>query len=92
MADRSFLAPPDEVLDRRRVILTAAAIRNGLFAALPGTESDIAGRSGLDADATRALLDALAVWQIIDRDGDIYAEGTLTPRDLGSPIQKNGSF
>jgi len=47
MADSSFLASPDEILDWRRVVLSASAIRNGLFAPLPGTEGNIAVRSGL---------------------------------------------
>ena len=79
MADSSFLAPPDEILDWRRVVLTAAAIRNGLLASLPGTQSEIAERSGLDAHAIRVLLDALAVWQVIGRHGDSYSEGSQFP-------------
>ncbi len=79
MADPSFLAPPDEIFDWRRVILTSAAIRHGVLAALPGTELQIAERSGLDGHATRVLLDALAVWRVIDRDGEVYSEGPEFP-------------
>ena len=79
MADPSFLALPDEILDWRRVILTTAAIRNGVFAALPGTALEIAEQSGLDAHATRVILDALAVWNVIGRRGETYSEGSEFP-------------
>ena len=79
MADSSFLASPDEILDWRRVVLSAAAIRNGLFAALPGTEDDLAVRSGLDVHSTRVMLDALAVWLVVVKDSDIYSEGPEFP-------------
>ncbi len=79
MSDSSFLAQPNEILDWRRVILTAAATRNGLLATLPGTESELAERCGLDTHATRVILDALAAWQVVGRDGDTYCAGSELP-------------
>lgn len=79
MANSSFLASPDEIFDWRRVILTAAAIRHDVFDGIPGTEQQIAKRAGLDAHAIRVLLDALTVWEVIDREGEIYSAGAEFP-------------
>lgn len=78
-SDSSFLAPPGEILDWRRVILTASAMRNGLLDALPGTERDVASQCGLDAHSTRVILDALSVWQVVERYGSTYSKGSRFP-------------
>lgn len=93
MTDASFLAPPDEVLDWRRVILTAAAIRTGLFAALPGTELEVASRSGQDSHSTRVLLDALTSWDVVERADHTYTEGSAFPSVADqTTIQQHARF
>ena len=75
------------------MILTTAAIRNGVFAALPGTELEIAEQSGLDAHATRVVLDALAVWNVIGRCGEIYSEGSEFPNPANQLVlQQHAQF
>lgn len=79
MPDPSFLALPDEILDWRRVILTSAAIRSGVFDSLPGTATEIAQRSGMDPHACRVVLDALTAWDVVARESGTYSEGHNFP-------------
>lgn len=57
--DLSFLAPPGEVADWRMILLCDVAARTGVLDMLPGTLDEVAGRSGLDPQGVRAVLDAL---------------------------------
>jgi len=60
----------DQAADWRLALVYGAASDAGVLAALPGTVSDVAARSGADENATRVVLDALEVWDIVAADGD----------------------
>lgn len=78
----TFLAPPGEVIDWRYVVLCDAASRSGLLGALPGTAADLAGRVGLDPEAVRVELDALAVFDVVRQDAEgRYEAGPAAPND-----------
>jgi hypothetical protein len=78
--EMSFLAPPDLVLDWRRVLLYDAAVEAGLLASLPASVSEVAERSSLDAGAVRVVLEALSIWDIVQaRDDGRYVEGAGCP-------------
>lgn len=80
MTDNSFLAPPGELLDWRRVVLTNLAVRSGIVDALPGRPDDIADRLDLDTQSVRVLLEALAVWDIVTADTvDGFVAGANAP-------------
>lgn len=82
-ADPTFLAPPGQVADWRRVLLCDVAAGTGLLGALPGTPQVLAERLELDAHARRVLLDALAVYHVVvsgDADGT-YVRGPEVPTD-----------
>lgn len=81
MEDHSFLAPPDLVLDWRRVVLTSAANRSGVLDRLPGTADEIADSTGLDDHSIRVLLDALTLWEVVDRKDGTYSRGRQHPDD-----------
>lgn len=82
----SFLGPPGEVADWRMVLLYDVAAGAGVFGALPGTPADVASARDLDEHAVRVVLEALAVWGIVERDDSgRYAPGAAAPdADLGA--------
>lgn len=76
--------PPADALDSpadwRLALVYGAASDAGVLAALPGTAAEVAERSGADANATRVVLDALEVWEIVASDGDgAYRQGPAWP-------------
>lgn len=76
----SFLAPPDLVLDWRKVLLYDAAAESGLIASLPASVSEAAERAALDPRAVRVVLDALAVWDMVQAGDDgRYVESAGCP-------------
>ncbi len=83
--DPNFLAPPGELLDWRRVVLTNLAVDTGLLDRLPGTPEELAGagsdgQGGLDPHSVRVVLDALIVWGVVAVDGDgRFAPGPELP-------------
>ena len=78
----SFLALPDEVIDWRRALLFEVAADAGILSALPGAPAELAARLGLDPRAARIVLEALAVWHVVENDGDgVYDRG----RDARDP-------
>lgn len=81
----SFLGPPGEVADWRMVLLYDVAAGAGVFEVLPGTPAEVASARGLDEHAVRVVLEALAVWRIVERDASgRYAAGAAAPDpDLG---------
>lgn len=79
-AELSFLAEPGSLGDWRMVLLYAAAADASLIEALPGRPDDLAARLGLDGRAVRVLLDALAVWGIVEGgEGAPYVAGRAVP-------------
>ena len=79
MNDLSFLAPPDEVMDWRLVILLRTANSTGVLGALPGSADDIADANGFDAHSVRVVLDALAEWGVVAAAGSQYTAGPNMP-------------
>lgn len=78
--DLSFLAPPGELSDWRMVLLHDVAEDAGVLSALPGTPADVASARGLEPHAVRVVLEALAVWDVVERDEDgRYALGPDAP-------------
>ncbi len=73
--DLSFLSPPGEVADWRMVLLCDAAVATGVFDQLPGTAEELVGRTGLDPEPLRVVLDALLALGVLDRGAD----GRLAP-------------
>ena len=65
----AFFPPPGQAADWRLVLLYAAADDSGLLDGLPGTVADLAKRAGLDETGVRVVLDALALWDVVRRDG-----------------------
>lgn len=63
--DRSFLSPPGEVADWGMVLLCDAAISTGVFDKLPGTATELAGRTALEPEALRVVLDALVTLGVV---------------------------
>jgi len=79
-ADLTFLAPPGEVQDWRMILLCEAAASTGVFEKLPGTVEDLAERTGLDAEALRVVLGALAALGVLDtRDDGTFVVGPSAP-------------
>lgn len=79
MIDSSFLAPPNEVLDWRRVVLTSTASRNGVLDQLPAKAETIAEAIDMDAHSLSILLDALCVWDVVTNSDDTYGPGPNFP-------------
>jgi 2-polyprenyl-3-methyl-5-hydroxy-6-metoxy-1,4-benzoquinol methylase len=77
--DLNFLAPPDDVLDWRFVVLVATSERCGIFDSLPGSAEEIAARLELDDHSIRAVLDALALWHVVTGDAARYEAGPAMP-------------
>lgn len=48
------------------VVLCNAAAEAGIFTALPASPAALAGRLGLDEHAVRVVLEALAVWSVVE--------------------------
>lgn len=68
--DLSFLAPPGAVMDWRLLLLQDAADAAGLLEALPGRPPELAARLGLDPQAVGVVLAALALYGVVEADGD----------------------
>lgn len=77
----SFLATPGDVGDWRLVTMLDAAHETGLAAHLPGQPADVASRAGLEAEPVRVLLEALAVFGVVRRDGDGTYHWDAAPDD-----------
>lgn len=91
--DLSFLAVPDEVLDWRRLLLTAAAVDAGILAVLPADVDAIAGKLNLDTRSIRVLLDALKLWNVVSEDSEIYRLGDQAPADSeGRAFSQHAAF
>ena len=83
VAELTFLASPGMVDDWRKVVLLDTAAEAGILAALPASAAQLAERMGVDERATRVLLDALAVWHVVEkRDREYTMAGhTLGPQE-----------
>jgi len=68
--DLTFLAPPGEAADWRTILLCDAAAATGLLDKLPGTSEELLGRTGLDPQAMRVVLDALVTMDVLETDAD----------------------
>lgn len=91
--DLSFLAPPDEVADWRRVVLSGLAFDSGVLEHLPGSPADIATALGLDDHSVRVLLEALALWQVVSPIGDAFEPGPNMPdRDEALTLMQHARF
>lgn len=78
--DESFFAAPGEVGDWRRALVYDAAARAGVLVALPASPEAISHDLGLDRDAVRVVLDALAVWAVVSPAEDgTYETGPQMP-------------
>ena len=76
----SFLVPPGAVADWRLAVLYDAAAGAGLVDGLPGAPAELAERLGLDGRAVRVVLEALAVWGVVEAGDDgVYAAGAEAP-------------
>lgn len=79
-AGMSFFATSGEVPDWRRVLLYDAAAEAGVLDALPATLDQMSADLGLDAEALRMLLDALAAWTVVEHGvGGRYLPGPTMP-------------
>jgi 2-polyprenyl-3-methyl-5-hydroxy-6-metoxy-1,4-benzoquinol methylase len=80
--DLTFLTPPGEIADWRMILLCDVAATTGVLAELPGSAEAVAARRGLDPQAVRVALDALATWRIVERDGnETYSTGPAAPSE-----------
>lgn len=88
----SFLAQPDEVIDWRKALLYEMAADVGILARLPGSAADLGAGLDLDPRAVRVVLDALAVWAVVDADGDgVYGWGVGAPdADASAVLRHHG--
>ncbi len=80
-SDFSFLTVPERIDDWRKLLLYGAASDAGVLAALPATATEVADRLGLEGHATRVVLDALAVWQVVEARDGRYELGPGAPRE-----------
>ncbi|MDP9019215.1 MAG: class I SAM-dependent methyltransferase [Actinomycetota bacterium] len=76
----AFYTHPGGVADWRIVLLHEAAEEAGLLDALPGAPAALADRLGLNAHAVRVVLEALAVWGVVEaRPDGAFAPGPEFP-------------
>ena len=68
--DLTFLAPPGQAADWRVVVLCDAAAATGVFDKLPGTAEELGDRTGLEPQALRVVLDALAAVGVLETGDD----------------------
>lgn len=68
--DLTFLASPGEAADWRIILLCDAAAATGLIDKLPGTSEELLGRTGLDPEAMRVVLDALVTTDVLETGAD----------------------
>lgn len=89
--DKTFLAPPEEVLDWRQVVVTSIADDARILDQLPGTPAEIAAELGLDDKSVRVILEALTVWgAVIERDGH-FAPGPDLPDESDRQLLRQHS-
>ena len=67
--------PVEPVPDWRQSLYYGSAREAGILGGIPGTPAEVAAKAGVDADATRVLLEALEVWGIVTATGDGRYEG-----------------
>lgn len=85
--DLSFLAAPGALTDWRMVLGYDAARETGILTGLPATPDELAGRLGLEARAVRAVLEELAVWSIVEREGEErYGAGPAAPAETEDAV------
>lgn len=68
----SFMAGPHDVADWRRILLWDVAQRLDILAQLPGAPAAVAGRTGLDPEAVRVVLEALTALGVVGRVGSTF--------------------
>ena len=84
--DLTFLAPPGAAADWRTILLCDAAAATGVFEKLPGTADELVDRTGLDPQALRVVLDALATLGVLDTGADgRFALGPGAPEPAAMP-------
>ena len=88
--DLSFLAAPGLVADWRILLLHDTAAATGILAALPGTAEELGAVLGLDPAAVRVILDALAIWDVVEvgRAG-CYAAGPALPPPIAAAVWRH---
>lgn len=83
----SFLVPPGRAYDWRLAVLYEAAAETGLVAGLPATSAALAVDLDLDEHAVAVVLDALACWEVVERDaGGRWAPGSRAPTDDAAAV------
>lgn len=76
----SFLALPGQITDWRKALLFDLAAEAGILGALPAAPAEAAAGLGLDAHAVRVVLEALAVWGVVEMGPDAtFAAGPDAP-------------
>ncbi len=83
------MAAPGRMDDWRRVLLYDAAVGAGILQALPGSAGEVAERRGLDRHATSVVLDALAVWHVVEGEDGRYALGRGAPGPEESAVLRH---
>lgn len=85
--DHSFLAGPGTLCDWRMVLAYEASVEAGILAALPGRPAELAARLELDERAVGALLEALAVWSVVEKnDRGRYSTGAGASSPADDPV------
>ncbi|MDQ3569662.1 MAG: class I SAM-dependent methyltransferase [Actinomycetota bacterium] len=80
-SDFSFITVPERIDDWRKLLLYEAASEAGVLASLPAAAAEVADLLGLDGHATRVVLDALAVWQVVEARDGRYQLGPGAPAE-----------
>ncbi|MBW3547474.1 MAG: methyltransferase domain-containing protein [Actinobacteria bacterium] len=89
-AQWSFLVPPGELCDWRMVLTYDAAADVGLLAELPGDPPRLAERLGLSEHAVRVVLEALAVWDVVELGDDgAYRLGAAAPGPAAAAVLRH---
>jgi SAM-dependent methyltransferase len=85
----SFLTVPGRIDDWRKLLLYDAASEAGILTALPATAAELAGLLGLDDHAARVVLDALAVWHVVEASDGFYELGPGAPAPEEAPVVRH---